>query len=383
MVAVKSIGLAGAGVVGAIGLLLFGIGLLVDPRQALHSYLTAYIAALGLALGALIMVMISHLTGAVWFRELRRAAEAIAVVMPVLAVLFLPLLLGRHWLYPWAGPAADLAEPVRESIEARRGYLNAPFFAARAAVYFALWIVAALLLRRWSMHRDRSQDDGSARRQRVMSAAALPAVALTMTFAAFDWVMSLSAEWFSTVYGVYVFAGGFVAALAALAAVAPGAQRAGLLHPVSIDSTHALGTLLFAALAFWLYIGFSQFLIIWIADVPAEVAWYLPRLRTSWAAVAGLLLLGHFLGPFLLLLMRRVKRAPGALAGVGAWLLVMHYVDVYWLVAPQLHIHGVRLHWLDLGALCGVAGIVFATAGSRLRHQAFAAPGARLKHPAG
>lgn len=362
---------------GALGLLLFGFGVLNDPAQAYLSYLTAYMTWLSLVLGALTMVMVSHLTGADWFAPLKRAAEAIAATSPVFAVLFLPLATGLDRLYPWVPPVTALADSTRESIAAKQAYLNEPFFLIRAAVYFGVWIAVALLLRHWSIRGDRDRDPWARldRGQRALSAGALPAVALTFTFAAFDWMMSLSPEWFSTIYGVYVFAGGFLAALAALAAATPAARRAGLLATVPTDTYHSLGKLLLTFVIFWLYIGFSQFLIIWIADVPSEVAWYAPRLHGSWGLLAALLLIGHFLIPFLLLLFRRVKRSPGALAGLGGWLLVMHYLDVYWLVMPQLHPTGVRGHWLDLATLCGVTGAAFAYGAWQLRRHVLAGGG--------
>jgi hypothetical protein len=363
----------GIGVVlGAIGLLLFGIGILLQPRQAYFSYLTAYVTGVSLMLGALLMVMISHLTGAAWFAPLRRTAEAIAATGPILAVLFLPLIAGLHLLYPWVPPLTGLAESTRESIQAKQSYLNQPFFLVRAGVYFAVWSAVGLLLRRWSIRRGPERSDRDDRLQRALSAGALPAVALTLTFAVFDWVMSLSPEWYSAIYGVYLFAGGFLAALALLAATAPAAQRARLLGQVPIDTYHSLGKLLLTFVVFWLYIGFSQLLIIWIANVPAEVAWYLPRLRGSWALAAAFLLAGNFLIPFLLLLFRRVKRAPGVLAGIGVWLLAMHYLDVYWLVMPEIDAGGVRLHWLDLATLFGVFGTALAYGAWQLRRHALA-----------
>ena len=363
-----------AGVVlGAVGLLLSGFGLLLDPRQAYFSYLTAYVTGLSVVLGALMMVMISHLTGAVWFGPLRRTAEAVAATTPMFAVLFLPLILGLHQLYPWVPPLVALDPAAVERIEAKRGWLNAPFFLIRAAVYFAVWIGVGLMLRHWSSRGEPSSSAVADARRRAVSAAALPAVALTFTFAAFDWMMSLSPDWSSTIYGAYVFAGGFLGSLALLAAVVPAASRRGPPgEPVPLDSYHSLGKLLLTFVIFWAYLGFSQLLIIWIADLPLEVIWYVRRLRGSWGMVAGLLLLGNLVVPFLLLLFRGVKRDPRALAAVGGWLLVMHYLDAYWLLMPQLHPARVRVHWLDLATLSGVGGTALAYGAWQLRRHAVA-----------
>ena len=327
------------------GLLLFALGLLLDARQALLSYLAAYATGLSIVLGALILVMTCNITGARWFDAFRRPAEAIAASSPLFAVLFLPLAFGLSRVYPWAPAAAG----------DRRVWLNEPFFLIRAAIYFAVWTAAGLLLRRWSLRPGADARGRVDARSRALSAGGLPAVAFTFSFAAFDWLMSLSPAWFSTIYGVYVFAGGFLAALAVLALLVPGrAPRA--------DNYQKLGNLLLTFTVFWAYIAFSQFLIIWIADVPQEVAWYVPRVRGSWGALALVVLVGQFGLPFLVLLLRRVKRSPGTLAKVGAWLLVMHYLDVYWLVLPQLDPGGVRPHWLDLAALCAIGGCTMAYA---------------------
>ena len=355
-------------VLGLVGALLFGLGLLLDPRQAYLSYLTAYLTGLSLVWGALSMLMISHLTGAAWFGGFRRAAEVIAATTPVFALLFLPLVAGMHLLYPWVPPLAGLDAATRESIAARSAWLNVPFFLVRAALYFAVWIGVSLLLRRWSLERERRPGAAPVTRSRALSAGALPAVALTLTFAAFDWMMSLSPDWYSTIYGVYVFAGGFIAALGLLAATASSAPRSGLLErEASPDSYRSLGNLLLAFVIFWVYLGFSQLLIIWIANIPTEVAWYVPRVHGSWAMLGLLLLAGNFAVPFLLLLFLRFKCSPRAMAGLGLWLLAMHYLDIYWLLVPQLYPAGVHVSWLDLATLAGVSGVALTYGAWQLR----------------
>jgi len=350
-----------ATIVGAVGLLLSGLGLLLDPRQAYFSYLTAYVTGLSLVLGALIMLMLSHLTGASWFAPLRRQAEAAAATIPLFALLFIPLIPGMHQLYPWVPPLGVQEPSLLESIQAKRAWLNPTFFLLRTGIYFAVWIGASLLLRRHGA------------RQRALSAGGLPLVALTFTFAAFDWMMSLSPDWSSSIYGAYVFGGGFLAALSLLAATAPLAERAGLLdREIPVESYHSLGKLLLTFVIFWAYLGFCQLFIIWIADVPREVAWYVRRLRGSWGLLAGLLLLGNFVVPFLWLLFRRAKRSARTLSTIGVWLLAMHYLDMYWLLMPQLHSGGVRLHWLDLTTLIGVSGTALAYGAWQLRREAAA-----------
>jgi hypothetical protein len=245
---------------------------------------------------------------------------------------------------------------------ARAAYLNLASFGLRAAVYWGTWILLAELLRRNSLRQDAAPSAALTRRMYIVSAVGLPLFALTLTFAAFDWMMSLSSSWSSTIYGIYVFAGGIVAALALMAIVGYWETRSGELRGVGPEHFHALGKLLLTFLLFWAYAGYVQLLIVWIGDIPKEVAWYAARSGGGWRWAAGLLVVGHFALPFLLLLFRTVKRSGVLLASVAAWLLAMHYVDVYWLVLPQLHPAGVHLHWLDLAALCAVGGSVLAAA---------------------
>jgi len=346
----------GAAALGLLGLALTAAGAWVSPRQAAFSWLAGFGFALTLALGALVFLLIQHATGATWSIVLRRPIEAAAGTLPLLALLFVPLLFALDDLYPWAGTGAGTAA-IPEDV--RQGYLNAPLFIVRAAICFALWIAVPATLRRWS--RLQAADARLTRRSRALGAVALPPVAFTMTFAAIDWFMSLEAGWVSTVFGVYIFAGSILGFLALLAVAARLLDRGGALGGLLTPSHHhALGKLILTFLIFWAYIAFVQYLLIWIADIPAEAVWYVKRTRGGWAALAVVLVLGHFALPFFLLLSRTLKRRPTALAAVGAWLLVMHYLDLYWVVVPALHPDGVRAHPLDLAALVGAAGTTFA-----------------------
>src|SRR5690606_3606386 len=220
------------------------------------------------------------------------------------------------WLFPWSGDAAGPAAPL--SAELRPGYLARPFAALRAAACFAVWNVAAALLHRWSLRQQAGGDPAAlAHRQRVLSAVGLPLVAFTLTLAAFDWLMSLTPGWTSTIFGVYYFAGAMVGILALLAVAAFLLEREGdLAGIITVSHDHALGKLLFTFLVFWAYIAFVQLLLIWIADLPREAAWFVARTAGSWAVVSGLLVAGHFLLPFFALLSRELKRRPAALATV-------------------------------------------------------------------
>lgn len=338
-----------------VGVVLLAIGFAVDRRQAFYSYLTAYSFATSIALGALIFLMICHAMDATWPVALRRIVEPIACTLPLFFLLFLPIALGVGELYPWTHePSGEHAELLRH----KRAYLNTPFFVARSIFYFSLWGTVVVLLRRWSLHQDHHESADLTRRQKVLSSAALPLVGLCMAFAGMDWLMSLNPEWYSTMYGVYFFGGGFVGALALVTILAASFSRTGRALATVANSSHfyALGRLLLAFVIFWAYVAFFQFFIIYVANKAEEATWYMVRGFTSWKIVTAALAVGHFAVPFFILLSYGIKHRPRALAVVAGWILFMHYVDTYWLVLPALHPDGVRPHWLDLGALLAVAG---------------------------
>lgn len=359
------------GIAGIVGLVAWGIGAAIDPRRALGAYLFGYATVLTVALGALIQVMISHVTAARWFTVLRRLALDVAGAMPALVVLAIPILAGVHALYPWAVPAS-LPPATRVLVARKHGWLAPGFFIARALFYLLVWIVVGVTLRRASLRQDAATPERAAalaRRDRRTSAIGLIAVGLTLTFAAFDWLMSLEPAWYSTIYGVYVFAGGYLAALALMATVGWLASRRGgaLDDAVTPEHVGALGKLLLTFVIFWAYIAFSQYLIIWIGDLPGDVSWYVVRTRGGWGALALVVAAGQFAIPFLLLLPRALKRHPAVLGALGAWLLAMHVLDVYWLVLPALDPAGIRASWLDVAALLGIGGAATATAAWRAR----------------
>jgi hypothetical protein len=331
------------------GAALLVLGFVLDSRQAMFSYLAAWIFAASVATGALFWIAIAHTTNATWMVVLRRRAEDITSALPVLAVLFLPVLAGLRTLYPWARPESGWDERMREAVLPKAGYLNAPFFVGRAIFYLASWVVVAELLRRLS------QRGGEvAGKQRTVAAISLPILAFTLTFAAFDWLMSLDPTWSSNVFGIYLFGGGFGAAIGLLSFISFGPLGARI-PEATADQSHAMGRLLLAFVIFWMYIAFCQYLIIWIADVPDEVGWVKLRTTGSWGELAVGIAAVHFFLPFFALLSRGVKRRPSVVAWMGAWLVAAHYLDMHWVVLPELHA-GWRPHWLDLAAILFVGG---------------------------
>ena len=345
----------------AIGAAICLIGIFVDPARTAAAYLVAYMSCLAVVLGNLAMIMIARTTAATWFVALRRQAEQVTATLPVFAVLFIPILAALPVLYPWMH-VETIALPMRDLVRQKTAYLNVPFFMIRAIVYLATWITLGEVLRRASLAQDQGDTADIERRMRVTSAVGLVAFAFTVSFAAFDWMMSLAPAWYSTIYGVDYFAGAMVGALALLALiVARGRWRHELPSSLDADHFHALAKLLLTFVLFWVYIGFSQLIVIWSGEIPIERSWYVVRMRGGWELLGGVLVAGHFAFPFLALLIREFKRSVAAMAFLGAWLLVMHYLDVYWIVMPDAP-HGSAIgYWLDLGGLLLVGGAASAT----------------------
>jgi hypothetical protein len=357
-------GLAGA-LLGVAVCAILGAG---NPRQVLFSWLVSFLFFLSLALGGLFFVLIQYAAQGGWGIVLRRIGETVFATIPVLAALFLPLLLGLRDLYSWAAPGAAEHDAL---LRWKAPFLNVPFFLARAALYFGCWSLIAVLYYRVSRGQDATGDPAESARLRRLAGPSIIVLALTQTFAAIDWIMSLTPHWYSTIFGVYFFAGSFVGFIALLSVLAVAMRRAGLLVTViTAEHLHDVGKLLFAFTAFWAYIGFSQFFLMWYANLPEETIWYKARLEGSWTTVSLFLMAGHFGVPFFYLMGRTVKRRGWTLAIGGAWLLAMHYLDLYWQVMPTLHPEGVRPSLLDVAAFVAVGGCVVAAAGWLMRRQA-------------
>jgi hypothetical protein len=352
-------------VLGAVVCAIFGLG---NPKQFFFSWLVSFLFFLSLALGGLFFVLIQYASQGEWGIVLRRIGESTFATLPVMAVLFLPLLLGLQELYSWTVPGAADHDAL---LRWKAPYLNVPFFLVRAAIYFGIWSFIALLYYRGSRGQDATGDPRVSARLRRLAGPAIIVLALTQTFASIDWVMSLNPHWYSTIYGVYFFSGAFVGFIALLSVVAVAMRRAGLLDTViNAEHLHDVGKFLFAFTAFWAYIAFSQFFLVWYANLPEETIWFKARLEGSWKALSILLMAGHFGIPFLFLMGRAVKRRGSTLALGGAWLLVMHFVDLYWQIMPTLHPEGIRPSVLDVAAFVAVGGSFVAAASWLMRRQA-------------
>jgi hypothetical protein len=332
--------------VGIAGGLISVLGLWTNPAQFFQSYLVAYMFVLGVTLGCLALGMIHQLSGGAWGVVIRRPIGAASRVLPVLTVLFLPLVFGMSHLYEWTHADVVAAD---EALQHKQLYLNVPFFLIRAVFYFAVWNALSFFLNAWSLEQDRTGDPAIARRMQLLSAGGLLGYGLTVTFASFDWLMSLEPHWFSTIYGVLIIGGQGLAALAFLIVASAWLSQRPPLQGILVPSHfHDLGNLMLAFVMLWAYFAFSQYLIIWSGNLPEEIAWYLHRLQTGWRAVGALLVVLHFVVPFGLLLSRAIKRQANMLVKVAYLILVLRVVDLYWLVAPEFHRDGVVVSWLDL-----------------------------------
>ncbi len=345
-----------AAAVGAAGLVASAAGGVLEPELAAYAWLTALAFVVSVSLGGLIFLMIGYSTGSRWPVAIRRLTETVAGAFLPLGLLFVPLILASGKLYVWAGSRAPEGDRLSRLLEHQAPWLNQPFFAVRALFYFAVWTSAAFLLRRWSLARDAAPGRRPQTKEKVLSAVLLPVVGLTLTFASFDWLMSLDPAWVSSVFGVYWFAGGFVASLGLVSVVTHVSSRRWAMGLLTRFHHHALGRLVFGFAIFWAYIAFFQALLVQMADKPEEAGFYVDRMAGGWSGVLGLAVAAKFVIPFVVLLPRRMKMSSGVVAAVGAVVLGGHYVDVYWLVAPAAPGHGPVPGIWDLTALVAVAG---------------------------
>jgi len=342
-------------IVGIIFFIASVAGWYMDSAQFFKSYLVGYVFWLTFALGGLFFTLINHLFGSIWNIVLRRIGEAAMYSFPILAVLFIPILFGMHDLYHWTHEEDVLKDPI---LLAKSGYLDITFFTIRAIIYFAIWFTISKVLYTISLKQDKDPDDKHILRMRQISAPGMILFTLSITFASFDWLMSVEPHWFSTIYGVYFFGGAFLTIISFVVIMAQNLRAKGFLtNEITVEHYHDLGKLFLAFLIFWGYIGFSQYFLIWYANIPEETIWYTVRWENGWNYITLLLVVGHFTLPFFVLLLRSVKRNLMLMKLIAIWILVMHLFDVYWLISPALsHGHGPHVSWIDFTVLLGIGG---------------------------
>jgi hypothetical protein len=341
--------------IGIAGLIACAVGWATEPRDFFLSYLFGVLFWLGIALGCSGFLMIHHLTGGKWGYPIRRFFEAAIGTLPILALLLVPILLGLSRLYPWTNEARMSADKV---LQHRHAYINEPAFVIRAVFIFAIWILIARLLVKWSAEQDATHSVEPTIKLRQLSGPGLVIYPLTVTFAYVDWVMSMEADWYSTIFPLLICIGQMLSALAfviiVLAWCGPGTA---LTQIVSKENFHHLGNLLLTFTMLWAYLAYAQLIVIWSGDLPHEIGWYLHRIAGGWRWIAFALLIFHFFGPFFLLLFRQTKQNPQIMVVLAAFIFVTHIVDVWWLVAPSLYPWGFHLSWMAPVAFIGIGGM--------------------------
>ena len=341
-------------IVGGVGLVLLAVGWFLNPAQFFPAYLVGYVLWVQVALGCLVILMIYNMTGGGWGYVTQRVLRAGMLTLPLLAVLFIPLILGLPTLYEWARPEAVAHD---ELLQHKLPYLNVPFFIGRTVIYFVVWIGLAYLLNRWLLQQDESFDLALSRRLRAISGLGLGVFGLTVTFASIDWMMSLEPHWFSTIYG-FMFVTGTAAAGFAFITI-PLAwlmKRTPLAEAVSKLNVNDLGNFLLACVMLWAYIALSQYIIIWSGNVAEVTPWYFRRTNGGWEFVGFLLTAFHFVVPFLVLLSRTVKRRIQWLVKVAMLVVFMRLFDLYWLIIPAFH-ETFYFDWLIIIAPIAIGGL--------------------------
>jgi hypothetical protein len=355
----------GAALVGVVFTL---VGFMMWGKAAFfQAYLVAYTWAFGIVLGSMALLMVQHLSGGAWGVVIRRPLEAAVRTMPLMTLLFVPILFGIHDLYHWSHEDAVAHDAL---LQWKEPYLNTPFFIARQVVFFAIWNVIGWMLVSWSSEQDRAGDPGITRRFSILSGAGLVIYSLTVTFAMVDWTMSVNPHWFSTMWGPLYMAGQGLSAFAlAVVVLVMLSHSAPMSRIITAHHLHDLGKFLFAFLMLHAYLSFSQFLIIWSANLAEEIPHYLIRWDGGFQYVSVFIIVGHFVVPYVLLLSRNIKRSFTGLRAIASWILFARLADYFWHVAPEFHTDGLTVAAIafPLGTALAVGGVFLALYGANLK----------------
>jgi len=349
-----------------IGLIACAAGYVTDAPRFFRSWMVAFAFVVATGLGAFFFVMVQFLTGSAWSVTIRRIMENIMFTLPVCALLFIPVALGMRDIYSWMNPANVTGDLV---MQAKAGFLTQNFFLMRAVIYFVLWSIWVFSLYRQSTKQDTER---SVRQMYIASRWSAPGLFLVVvvgTLASYDWLMSIEPKWYSTIFGLYILAGGALTFMSFVTLICLGFRRAGILtHAINIEHYHDLGKWLFALTAFYTYIAFSQYLLIWYANLPEETIWYRHRMYGSWMVIALAMPFIRFLIPFFTLLCRPAKRNLKIIGFIAAWSLVVEYIDLYWIVMPAYYKNGPQFSWQDLATIATTVGLCGLAFWSRFRH---------------
>ncbi len=331
----------------AVGLVIVILAFFIDPVRSAFNNLILLMFLTSIGVGSLFLVCIEYLGGAVWSTPFRRVTEILASVLLILPIIAIPVYLNMHGLYHWTHEDAVASDKI---LAGKEPYLNMGFFTIRNLAFYAIWIFFYFIIIRNSRKQDTSHDQKLTTKNIRLSAIFMPIFAITITFSAIDWMMSLEPHWFSTIYGVYYFSGTVLAALAATTFIVVMLNEKGLfIKGITRDHYYSLGALLFAFTNFWAYIAFSQYLLIWYANLPEETFWFLQRWEGSWIFFSIGLIIVRFVVPYVGLLSQPSKMNPKRLLFMSLWILLAHIYDLYWLTMPTFSESGVTLGWMELG----------------------------------
>jgi len=358
-------------IVGVVLTVLLVIGAVIDRTQFFHAYLVGFIFWIGITVGSLALLLLQHLTGGAWGVVIRRVLEASTRTLPLMLILFIPIMFGLKQIYPWTDPAYMQATPA---LQQKAHYLNPSFFMIRAAIYFAFWSLLALLANWLSLEQDRADSKTVRKRLQIISGPGLGLLIISITFASIDWVMSLEPAWSSTIFGLIFVAAWSLSALAFTIVVMSWLSKRPPMDRVA-QPRHFQdwGNLLLTLVMLWTYFAFSQYLIIWSGNLPEETTWYVARKQGGWGVIALAIVILQFAFPFMTLLSRAAKKSSERLATLAVLILIMRVVDVIWLIEPAFnksaeeHFH---LSWMDVVAPLAIGGLWIATFAWQLQKRA-------------
>lgn len=337
----------------AAGLLLMILSFAADSKRAFFNYLLMFVYIISIGVGSLAIVAMDYMTDAIWSTPFRRIAEFFSASIVLLPLLAVPLIFGMNSLYEWMHEDAVLNDPV---IAHKSAYLNSTFFIIRLFLYILIWMIFYFLITGNSQKQDKTKEFKYFKKNIKLSLAFGPVMFFTLTFAAIDLMMSLLPHWYSTIYGVYYFAGSAVGALALWSFTSALLTEKKLLHPdIKPNLFHSMGTLFFAMIVFWAYIAFSQYLLIWYGDIPEETIWIHVRMQNGWQYLSAASIFIQFLIPFLVLMPGASKSNLKVLKYTGIFMLAAHYLDLYWLVMPGLK-RGFIFGWNETGFILFMVG---------------------------
>jgi hypothetical protein len=338
----------------AIGVLVMIVAWTQDPKRFWPAFVHNHFYFLSLAVGGLFFAVIQWVTSAMWSAPIRRLAESFTSFLPWILISTVVLYFGLKDIYVWTDTAKVQGDLI---LSGKAGYLSPNFFMIRLIVAVLIWIVFAKVMIGNSIRQDETKDPGFTAKNRTLGPLFLILFAVSFTFTSFDLLMSLDPYWFSTMFGVYCFAGLFYSTLALLAIMTIALKRKGMLEGILNENhLHDLGKFMFAFTVFWAYIGFSQYMLIWYANMPEETGYFIHRLTPSWKPISAFLMFGKFFVPFFILLPRGNKRSEKVLWNVAWFMLVAQWIDILWLVQPEFY-SAPKLSWIDLGTFLGFAGL--------------------------